>query len=130
MNETESTPVGLLDKDFCVHLEFHLCRTFDNSDEEALRGFWCDGVEMPFSIDPYFTKKIVIDSRKIDTYAYIGKTFGKTGYDIYQMTIRFGKYSLKRYAQGMSLIEYIPSEKTMDWIYIDIENKTIEIRLR
>ena len=130
MNETESTPVGLLDKDFCVHLEFHLCRTFDNSDEEALIGFWCDGVEMPFSIDPYFTKENVIDARKIDTYAYIGKTYGKTGQDIYHMTIRFGKYSLKRYSQGMSLIDCIPSEKTMDWISIDIENKTIELRLR
>jgi hypothetical protein len=46
------------------------------------------------------------------------------------MTIRFGKYSLRRYAKGKSLIDCIPSEETMDWIDIDIDKKTIELRLR
>jgi hypothetical protein len=125
MNETESTTFELF-KDFCLHLEYHLCATFKNSHQEVIGGLWCDGVSWLTYNDPQLTKKHVNDTRKIETWAYIGKD----GQDIYQMTIRFGKYSLGRYAKEKSLIDCSPSEESMDWIDIDINKKTIELRLR
>ena len=124
MNETERTTFELFN-DFCLHLEYHLCATFKNSHQKGIGGLWCDGVSRNPD-DPQLTKKHVNDTRKIETWAYIGKD----GQDIYQMTIRFGKYSLRRYAKGNSLIDCIPSEETMDWIDIDVDKKTIELRLR
>lgn len=125
MNEKGNRAVESFNEDFCLHLEYHLCRTFGNSDRDELRGFWCDGVSWQPFIDSQITKKSVNDTGKIQTTAWLGKT----GQDPYDMTIRFGKYSLRRYANGTSLIDCIPSEATMDWIDIDTENKTIEIRL-
>ena len=113
-------------EDFCTHLEYHIGTTFENSDREDLRGFWCDGV----SCDPYpesqLTKKSVNDKRKIETKAWIGKK----GQDEYQMTIKFGHKSLSRYAKGLSLIDCIPPADTMDWIDIIPEDKIVEIRLK
>ena len=126
MNEKEKQTVESFNEDFCLHLEFHLCRTFANSDQKELRRFWCDGVLWHPSSDARLTKKSVNDTRKIETSAWIGKT----GQDNYDMTITFGRYSLRRYAKGASLIDCIPSEESMDWIDIDTKNKTIEIRLR
>ncbi len=125
MNETESTTFELF-ADFCLHLEYRLCDTFKNSHQKVIGGLWCDGVSARSFNDPQLTKKHVNDTRKIETWAYIGKD----GQDIYQMTIKFGTYSLRRYAIGESLIDCIPSEETMDWIDIDINEKTIELRLR
>jgi len=125
MNEKENKTDQSFNEDFGVHLEYHLCRTFENSVKEKLRGFWCDGILWHPFIDSKITKKSVNDTRKIETRAWIGKT----GQYEYNMTIRFGKYSLRRYAKGTSLIDCIPSEETMDWIDIDTENKIIEIRL-
>ena len=125
MNETESTTFELF-SDFCEHLEYHLGAMVKNSHQEGIGGLWCDGVYPRDPDDPQLTKKHVNDTRKIETWAYIGKD----RQDIYQMTIRFGKYSLRRYAKGKSLIDCIPSEETMDWIDIDMNKKTIELRLR
>ncbi len=76
--------------------------------------------------DPQLTQKHVRDTQKIETWAYIGKD----GQDKYQMTVRFGKDSLRRYAEGKSLIECIPGAERMDWIDIEIDKKTIELRLK
>ncbi len=124
MNETESTTFELF-KDFCLHLEYHLCATFKNLHQNGMVGLWCDGVSCLNSIDPQLTKKHVHDTRKIETWAYLGND----GQDIYRMTIRFGKYSLRKFAEGKSLIDCIPGAETMDWIDIDIDKKTIELRL-
>ena len=113
-------------EDFCTHLEYHLSETFKNSNRENIKGFWCDGVSwnpIPLS---QIGKKSVNDSRKIETEAWTGKT----GQDKYKMTILLGKYSLRKYAKGISLIDCIPSSDTMDWINIDTEKKTIEITLK
>jgi len=60
----------------------------------------------------------------------ISVCMGKTGQDQYDVTIRFGKYSLRRYARRTNLIDCIPKEGTLDWVDIDIKHKSIEIRLR
>ena len=118
-------------EDFCVYLEFHLCRTFDNSTAEELRGFWCDGV----SWAPYFNPDVnrdylriekVLEEKKIVTTAYLGKS----GQDRYEMTLILGNMALINYEKGRSLIIALPDEESMDWIDLDIENKTIELRLK
>ena len=113
-------------KEFCDHLEYHLCWTFANSPNPVLRAFWCDGVlELP-SGHYQITKKSVNDTRRIDTTAWLGKS----GQEVYDMTIRLGRYSLRRYAKGSNMIDCIPDEYTMDWISIDTENKVIEVCLK
>ncbi len=126
MNEKENKTIESFNEEFCTHLEYHLCRTFENSNNEEIIGFWCDGVSGSPFIDSQITKKSVNDTGKIETRAWIGKA----GQDEYYMTIRFGKYSLRRYARGTSLIDCIPGEETMDWIEIDTEKKIIKINLK
>jgi len=46
------------------------------------------------------------------------------------MTIHFGKYSLKRYAKGVQLIDCIPGEETTDWIDINTDDQTIALALQ
>ena len=70
--------------------------------------------------------KSVNETMKIKTRAYVGED----GQGIYNMTISLGECSFTRYANGESLIYCIPSEETTDWIDINIENKTIELRLK
>ncbi len=113
-------------QEFCDTLEFHLCRTFENSDREEWAGIWCDGISSRPLVDSQITKKSVNDTRRIETQAWLGKT----GQDNYKMTVNFGKYSLRRYASGKGMLDCIPSESTHDWIIIDFENSTIEITLK
>jgi len=113
-------------EDFCTHLEYHLGTTFEHSDREDIRGFWCDGVSWDIFPKSQLTKKNINDKRKLITKAWIGKN----GQDEYIMTIQFGQISLSRYAKGSSLIDCIPPAETLDWIDIIPENKLIEIRLK
>ena len=111
--------------DFCLRLEYHLCETLWKSTRGDIRGFWCDGVGF-WDSDPQITKKRVNGTRRIETVAYLGKS----GQEPYKMTIRLGRYALRRYARGNSMVDCIPSNETMDWIDVDTVKRTIEIRLR
>jgi hypothetical protein len=112
-------------EDFCVQLEYHLTRTFQNSEDKNLKGFWCDGVLMPFA-ESQLTKKSVNDTRKIVTKSWLGYD----GQGEFEMTINFGQLSLRRYAKGSDLGDCLPSENSMDWVSLDIERKTIELQLK
>jgi hypothetical protein len=112
-------------REFCEHLEWHLGHTFEKSGDKKVYGLWCDGILDPF-IEKQLTKKSVNDTKTIVTTAFIGYD----GQAKYEMTIKFGQYSLRRYAKGSSMIDCIPSDDSMDWITVDLENKKIEIRLK
>lgn len=112
-------------EDFCRQLEHHLTRTFGNSEDKTLRGFWCDGVSMPF-IESQLTKKSVNDTRKIVTKAWLGYD----GQTEFEMTIHFGQYSQRHFANGSDLTDCLPGDDSMDWIGLDIERKTIELQLK
>jgi hypothetical protein len=112
-------------EDFCGQLEYHLTRTFGNSEDKKFKGFWCDGVLMPF-IESQLTKKSVNDTRKIITKAWLGYD----GQGEFEMTINFGQHSLKRYAKGSDLTDCLPSKYSMEWITLDIKRKTIELQLK
>ena len=55
---------------------------------------------------------------------------GYDGQGEYELIIKFGKYSLKRYAKGTSLKDCVPGDDSMNWINIDVEQQTIEIQLK
>jgi myosin-crossreactive antigen len=112
-------------EDFCVQLAYHLTRTFGNSEDKKLKGFWCDGVMMPF-IESQLTKKSVNDTKKIVTKAWLGYN----GQGEFEMTINFGETSRECYAKGSDLTDSLPSEESMDWIILNIERKTIELQLK
>ena len=112
-------------EDFCAELEYHLTRTFNQSDDTNLKRFWCDGILMPTN-DLQLTKKNINDKRKIVTKAWLGYD----GQDEYEITINFGQYSLRRYAKGTDLSDCLPNEDTMDWVSLDMKSKTIELQLK
>jgi hypothetical protein len=112
------------DENFCAQLEYHLTRAFGESGDKKFKGLSCDGVLMPVT-ESQLTKKNVNDTRKIITKAWLGYD----GQDEYHMTIRFGKYSLRRYAKGYDLLDCLPSKDSLDWVVVDMEKKTIELRL-
>jgi hypothetical protein len=122
---TENT-VGTFDREFCIFLEFHLTEAFFNSRRSRFDpDLWCDGILMP-NVDSMVTKKSVNDSRKIVTGAYTGEG----GQTLYAMTIKFGRKSLSRYARDLRLEECVPSADSLDWVTIDTEMRTIELRLK
>ncbi|MFD3002589.1 hypothetical protein ACFS7Z_19620 [Pontibacter toksunensis] len=106
---------------FCNHLEYHLGRTFRNSDRADIMGFWCDGV----LCEP-ITEAELKKTHRIETSAWIGRD----GQDEYLMTIKFGKKSLLHFNKGEDLIDTIPGEESTHWIDIDTNKRTIEIRLK
>lgn len=126
MTKTAENIETPFNEEFCIRLEYRLCRAFSESDDAELKGFWCDGVSW-LSIDNQLKKKHVNDRRKIITKAWIGKS----GQDVYQATIHFGKKSLSNYAEGKELTDCIPElDAKTEWIEMDIEGKAIDVRLK
>jgi len=107
--------------DFCTHLEYHLGRTFRNSNRPDLNDFWCDGV-----ICEPITNEELNKAHRVETTAWIGKN----GQDNYSMTIWFGEKALLKFNKGEDLIDTIPSDEFMNWIEIDTDKRTIEIKLK
>lgn len=119
-----SAEVGkAFNRDFCEHLEYHLCRTFYNSPDEKIYSLGCDGVDMPY--ENHLTTKRVIETKKIATMAWIGTD----GQERYEMMIKLGENSLENFRKGLSLIDCLPDEESLDWIIIDIDKRRIELQL-
>jgi hypothetical protein len=34
----------MIDQDVCEFLAYVICKAFENSDNDDIKGFWCDGV--------------------------------------------------------------------------------------
>jgi len=108
-------------EEFCRQLAYHLERTFSNSPDKRIYPIVCEDILLPFT-RWHLSRKYVNDNRKIVTDAYIE-------FVSYEMTIHFGKYSLRRYARGTSLLDCLPSSESMDWIELDMEKRTISVWL-
>ena len=65
--------------------------------------------------------KISPKTKKIETMAWMGFT----GQDRYEMTIKLGLDSIKNYKKGLSLIDCLPSDESLDWVTLDIEKKQL-----
>ena len=124
MTETPDTITASFNQHFCHVLMFHLCLTFKHANTDKFKCLWCDGIAMPF-LDSQLSIKSVRDTREIFTQAWIGFD----GQAPYYMTIKFGKRALKHCMRGLSLLDCLPDEHSMDWITMDTEKMTIELRL-
>ena len=119
----------MLDKDFLIHLEFEISIALENASEKYKKPYWCDGILMPDSEDEYSQKK-VNDTRKITLRAVIPKEQYEDKEYWWDLIIKFGKYSLRRYAKVKRIEDCIPNTDNADWIELDIENKIIEVQLK
>lgn len=111
-------------QDFCTHLQYSL--DFEHLKRDDLKGFWCDGVDhLPADLKSLVKTRIEKD-RLIKTKAWIGKD----GQDEYSMILNLGDEFVKAYTSDLNLIDSIPNKEEHDWIEIDTERKTIEIKLK
>jgi len=120
LSNTEKEPFG---GDFRNYLEYHLCRAFRNSPDKRLRWFGCDGVDKPQNSQ--LSIESITKSKKIETLAWMEVN----GQARYEMIIKLGPDAIKNYMEGLSLIECLPSDESLDWVILDIEKKTIELQL-
>jgi len=73
-----------------------------------------------------FLSKNFMETREIATRAWSGFS----GQDIYKMTIRLGDKSWEKCLKGHNLIKCLPSDESIDWVDLDIENKSITLQLK
>lgn len=114
----------MLDREFCEFLEHSICKAFEDPDNEALKGFWCDGVLLPAAAGSY-SHKSVNDNRRISLKAFIGKE----GQSEYELILKFGNKALSRYARNLHIKDCIPVQRGTNWLDVNIEKKRIEIQL-
>ena len=118
----------MIDEDFLVHLEFEISNALEKAAEKYKRSYWCDGILIPESEAEYSQKK-VNDKRKITLRAVIPKGRYEDKEFWYDLILKFGQYSLRRYAKGKRIEDSIPDARSADWIKLDTENKIIEVQL-
>lgn len=114
----------IIDRDFCEFLEYKICKAFEHSDNDQIKGFWCDGILLN-QPDSSYSKKYVNDNRQIKLKAFIGKD----GQTEYELTLKFGNKALSRYARNLDIKECMPTPGKQNWFDIDIKRKKIEIQL-
>lgn len=114
----------IIDQDFCEFLEYEICKAFEHSDNNEVKGFWCDGV-LTDQPDNYYSQKFVNDNREVKLKAFIGKD----GQTEYELTLKFGNKSLSRYASNLDIKECVPNANKQNWFEIDSKRNKIDIQL-
>jgi hypothetical protein len=114
----------MLDQNFCEYLEHELCKAFEYSDNEQIKGFWCDGILLD-QPDSYYSEKFVNDNRQITLKAFIGKD----GQTEFEMTLKFGNKALSQYSRKMDIKACVPKPDKQNWFHVDTEQNKIEIQL-
>lgn len=113
----------MINQDFCDFLEYELCDAFAFSDNELVKGFWCDGVLLP-SFKNHYSQKFVNDNRKITMIAFVGKK----GEDEYELTINLGSSALSKYARGLDISDCVPDFKKPHSFDIDTLKKKLTMQ--
>jgi hypothetical protein len=106
---------------FCIELEYHLSRAFQNCYNSAFDRLWCDGIDIPDMSQQRSDRP-----NRVFTTAW----FGPTGQDRYKVNIRLGKWALENCRKGLSLTECLPGYERLDWVTLDTENKELIVRLK
>lgn len=114
----------MIDQDFCIFLEYHLSKCFEYSNDEHLKGFWCDGVTLPPNEND-FSIKSINEKKQVFSTAFLGSN----GQEEYCLLILFGTKSLSRYNRGLNLKDCVPDFEKNDWYIIDKRKKQITIQL-
>lgn len=121
---------GSFNAEFLESLERHLDNSLSHFSDKRINSLSCDGILPPW-MENQLSRKSVNDTRKITgiTVFFLGLE-ERSGNTVYELTIKFGKYSLRRYAKGTSLIDCIPRTDLTDSISIDAANKKIVLTLK
>ncbi len=114
----------MLDQNFCEFLEYEICKAFERSDNDQIKGFWCDGVLLN-QPDIAYSHKFVNDNRQVILKAFIGKD----GQTEYELTLKFGNKALSRYARNLDIKECVTNLDKHNWFDIDTKRNKIEIQL-
>lgn len=114
----------MIDQDFCDFLEYKICSAFELSDNDQIKGFWCDGVVLD-QADSYYSQKWVNDKRYVILKAFIGKG----GQTAYELTLKFGNKALSRFAKNLDLKECVPNLENNRRFVIDNQLNKMEIHL-
>jgi hypothetical protein len=107
----------MVNSDFCEFLAYKLGPAFEHSDNEEVRGFWCDGILLS-EPDQSYSKKFINDNGQIILKAFIGKD----GQIEYQLKLIFGRKALSRYARDLEISVCVPDPLTPVWFTIDVAN--------
>jgi hypothetical protein len=114
----------MLDQDFCEFLEYKICKALVHSDNDQIKGFWCDGVLLN-QPDNTYSQEFIKDSKQIKLKAFIGND----GQTEYELTLKFGNRALIRFAKNLDIKECVPSPENHNWFALDTEQNRIEIQL-
>ncbi len=114
----------MLYREFCDFLEYRICDLLVNSNDDRVKGFWCDGVLVPLS-ENYYSQKYVNDHRQVILKAHIGKD----GQQEYDLTMNFGTKSLSKYAKNLDIQECVPNPDSENCFTIDTEKFKMELQL-
>jgi hypothetical protein len=114
----------MLNKGFYEHLAFTITKLLEQSNDPAVKGFWCDGiVETMHEVS--YSKKFINDNRKIILKVFIGKT----GQDEYELVLHFGPQALSKHARDLDLADCIPHVYDENLFFIDTNIRKLEILL-
>ncbi len=114
----------MLDRAFCEFLEYEICKAFKYSDNDQIKGFWCDGVLLNQS-ERYYSPEVVQHNKQVLLKAFIGKD----GQSEYELILKFGDKALSRYKRSLDIIDCVPKPNNQNWLEINIKEKIIEIQL-
>ena len=113
----------MLDEEFCEFLEYRICKFFEQSDNLETKGFWCDGILLT-ELEKHYSQKYINDNRQVILKAYISKE----GQTEYELTLKFGRKALSKYAKNADIQECMPSSENVNWLNINITERKIEIQ--
>lgn len=113
---------AFIDSGFLINLEYHLSKEFKNFRDENVKYFWCDGISLEENI---YTASTIEAKKQIVAKAWIGVD----GQDIYTMIIILGKRSFTDYLNETEMGSSLPEGDILNWLTIQPDDKTIEVRL-
>ena len=94
----------MINQDFCEFLEHEICKAFKHTDNDQIKGFWCDGVLLN-QPDSSYSQKSVNDNRHIILKAFIGKDRQAE----YELILKFGNKALSSYVRNLDIKECVPN---------------------
>ena len=114
----------MLDQDFCTFLEYEICKALEQSEQENLKGYWCDGVFLN-QREQADAQKFVNDNRQFAFTAFVGKD----GQTKYTLILKFGRKALSRFARNLDIRGCFSEPQNESCFAIDTKRKRIEIQL-
>ncbi len=114
----------MIDIAFCELLEYKITAALQNSPDDSVKSYWCDGVLLP-ALECEYSRKQVNNSGQIILTAFIGTD----GQDKYEMQLLFGKKALRKFSRGLDISDCIPDLETTNEFTFDSLKKQLLIEL-